>query len=331
MNVQLLAFTERGFALAERLAAALGGQAARCGAPLSLADWTARAFSSADGLIFVGAAGIAVRAVAPHVNRKDSDPAVVVVDELGRFAVPILSGHLGGANDLARRIARLIGAIPVITTATDLNDVFAVDEWAKRQGCAVAEPERIKQVSGKLLAGDAVTFRSPWPIAGAPPQGVELARGEEWDFSLTLGPDGRETLHLVPKIVVLGVGCRRGTPQETLERAYQEFLTQHRLYPQAVAKVCTIDLKGDEPGLLAFCQAHGLSLQTFSAQQLGQVQGEFTPSAFVTQVTGVDNVCERSAVLGSGGTLYVNKTAGNGVTMAAALAPFAPDWRWQYE
>ena len=92
----------------------------------------------------------------------------MVLDECGRFAVPILSGHLGGANDLARALAAVCGAVPVITTATDANGVFAVDEWAKHQNCTVLEPERIKLVSGALLAGKTVQFASDWPIAGAP-------------------------------------------------------------------------------------------------------------------------------------------------------------------
>lgn len=99
---------------------------------------------------------------------------MVVVDEAGRFAVPILSGHLGGANGLAQKIANLCGAVPVITTATDLNGVFAVDQWAKKQNCAILNPEGIKSVSGALLAGGRVELCSPWPMAGEPPKGVSL-------------------------------------------------------------------------------------------------------------------------------------------------------------
>ena len=96
---------------------------------------TAAQFAQSDALVFVGAVGIAVRAIAPHCRSKATDPAVVVLDECGRFAIPLLSGHLGGANDLARRLAKACGAVPVITTATDANGVFAVDEWAKHQHC----------------------------------------------------------------------------------------------------------------------------------------------------------------------------------------------------
>ena len=155
MSRAYAAFTETGLALAETLARALPGPVTRCGhGGPSLAEWTAAAFAQNEALIFVGAVGIAVRAIAPLCRSKASDPAVVVVDECGRFAVPLLSGHLGGANDLARAIAALCGAVPVITTATDAHGLFAVDEWARHQNCRVLEPERIKTVSGKLLAGE---------------------------------------------------------------------------------------------------------------------------------------------------------------------------------
>lgn len=301
----LISFTDRGQSLTERLARALDGQAVRCNQDQSLDSWTKEHFQTGNALIFVGAAGIAVRAVAPYVKSKATDPAVVVVDEAGQFAIPILSGHLGGANDLAQKIANLCGAVPVITTATDLSGVFAVDQWAKRQSCAILNPEGIKTVSGALLAGGRVELCSPWPVAGEPPEGISL--------------------RLMPKIAVLGVGCKRGTPQETLERMF----TALPVHPASFCKVCSIDLKQNEPGLLAFCRAHGLELETFSAAELQGVPGEFSPSEFVERVTGVDNVCERAAVLGSGGTLLLKKRTGDGVTMAVAAKPFTPNWRWQ--
>ena len=185
MTVRLLAFTQKGMELARRLAAELSGEAARCGEGCTLDAWTADAFANADALVYVGAAGIAVRAVAPYAGNKASDPAVVAVDECGRFAVPLLSGHLGGANRLARRIGAVCGALPVITTATDANGAFAVDEWAVRQGCCVLDVPRIKRVSAKILAGGMAVLRSPWPVAGTPPAGV-AADGGALDFELTV-------------------------------------------------------------------------------------------------------------------------------------------------
>lgn len=331
MKLAYLAFTEKGEQLAGRLAAALGGGVQRCGGSCSLSAWTAAHFPQSDGLVYIGAAGIAVRAIAPHLQSKTSDPAVVVVDACARYAIPILSGHLGGANDLARAIGRVCGALPVLTTATDVNGVFAVDEWAKRQNCRIVNPEQIKTVSAKLLAGGTVTVQSAWPIAGQPPRNVRQTEDSGADVLLNLRPGTGEALRLVPRIAVLGVGCKKNVLPQTLEAALAAFLTGAGICEQAISAVASIDLKKEEPGLVAFCAAHGWPLKTYSAEQLRAVEGRFTPSAFVQSVIGVDNVCERSAVLASGGTLCRGKTAGNGVTMALALAPYRPDWRWQDE
>ena len=305
MTRAYLAFTDTGLALARRLADALPGSVDRCGSGgVSLAGWTALQFAQSDALVFVGAVGIAVRAIAPHCRSKASDPAVVVLDECGRFAVPVLSGHLGGANDLARALAAVCGAVPVITTATDAHGIFAVDEWAKR-------------------------FAAEFPVQGTPPVGVDPARTPaEADFALTLSPAG-DALHLVPRIGVLGIGCRRGTCAEQLEAAFADFCARHSLAPACITAVASIDLKADEAGLLAFCRAHGWPITFYSAEQLRALSGPFTPSPFVQSVTGVDNVCERAAVLASGGCIRIPKQAGGGVTFALALCPYAPDWRWQ--
>ncbi len=190
MRVSCIAFTERGYALAERTARALS-DCAQTGeddpgwdvsvsrgfgeGKVDLRAWTALAWEASDALLFVGAAGIAVRAIAPHVASKASDSAVVAIDEAGRFAVPLLSGHLGGANELAQTVARVAGAIPVITTATDVRGVWAVDTWARRAGLAVSNPEAIKRVSARLLSGGRVALYSDMPISGQPPEGVDIA------------------------------------------------------------------------------------------------------------------------------------------------------------
>ncbi len=329
MTVRLISFTDRGQELGARLAEALGGVLSRCGQPMALQTWTARAFAEAEALVFIGAAGIAVRAVAPYVRSKASDPAVVVVDETGRFAIPILSGHLGGANALAREIAGILGGTPVITTATDCSGVFAVDLWAKRQGCAVAEPERIKAVSARLLSGGSVTVKSDFPISGSAPQGIVPAASAASDVHVTLTPGDGPALHLIPRIAVLGVGCKRGVSRCALEQALFRLLDLAGISPLALSAVSSIDRKAQEPGLLAFCETHGLPLRTFLPEELQRVEGVFSGSDFVKRVTGVDNVCERSAVLCSGGRLLVRKQAAEGITMALALRPFAPDWRWQ--
>jgi len=332
-RIAFLSFTDRGASLAESLRERLGGTAecARRLPDFSLTEWTAAAFARADALVFIGAVGIAVRAVAPYLRSKALDPAVVAVDERARFAVPVASGHLGGANDLAREIARLTGAQAVVTTATDAGGVFAVDEWARRQGCAVVNPPKIKTVSSALLAGRQVRIRSDFPVEGRPPAGVTLCADQPWDACVSIFRGG-EGLRLAPRAAVLGVGCRRGTPAEALERAFAELTERTGLEPLAVCAAATIDLKADEPGLLAFCRSRGWPLRTYSAEELSRAEGEFSASAFVQSVTGVDNVCERSAVLAcGGGTLIQKKIAGGGVTMALAVRPVRLNWRWQDE
>ena len=329
-RIAYLSFTERGAALAEQLRAALGGTASctRRIEGFSLPQWTAEAFGAFDALVFVGAVGIAVRAVAPFLKSKARDPAVVAVDECGRFAVPVVSGHLGGGNDLAREIAAICGAVAVITTATDANGLFAVDEWAKHQNCAVTDPHGIKAVSARILAGETVRVRSEWPVEGECPVGVALTDGPDWDVWVDVRRH-EGGLCLTPKALVLGVGCRRGTPREVLETAFRELCEEQNLWPEAVCGAATIDLKAEEAGLLDFCAAHGWPLTCYSAEELRRSEGTFTPSAFVEQTTGVDNVCERSAVLAGGGVLLTGKHAGNGVTMALAWQPLRLDWRWK--
>ena len=327
MKLAFLAFTEKGFALAGSLAQALGGSVMRCGKPDSLSDWTKKHFAEADGLVFVGAVGIAVRAIAPYIEKKWKDPAVVAVDECAQFAVPLLSGHLGGANRLARAVSEVCGAQAVITTATDVNGVFAVDEWARCQGLSVIDPQHIKLISGKLLAGGSVKVYSRSPIEGQCPTGVEVTPTLPADVAVSVWQE-EAVLSLVPKTVVLGVGCRKGTPQSTIESVLERFLQESRLHLESICTVTSIDLKKEEPGLLDFCRSHGWDFQTCTAEELRQAPGEFTPSAFVSQITGVDSVCERSAVFVSGGDLYVEKFAADGVTMAAAGKPFRLDWNW---
>ena len=330
MKCAYLAFTAKGHVLAQHLARTCPGTVTRCGADgVSLAAWTAKQFSNADALVFVGAVGIAVRAIAPHCRGKAVDPAVVVLDEQGRFAVSLLSGHLGGANDLTRKLAAACHAVPVITTATDGRGIFAVDEWAVRQHCAVAEPERIKYISGTLLAGKRVHYFSDWQIEGEPPAGVvPAATAAQADFVLTLTPEG-EALHIVPRIAVLGIGCKRGISECRLQEAFSVFCAANALAPQSVAAAASIDLKKDEQGLLDFAKNNGWTTEFYTAETLRTVRGHFTASQFVKGVTGVDNVCERAAVKAAGGKLFIPKWAYNGVTFAVALRPFAPDWRWK--
>ena len=324
MRIGLIAFTRRGEALARRLAEGLctqGEEAASCAGfgpgHIALKDWTQQGFAQHDALIYVGAVGIAVRAVAPHLRGKLTDPAVLVLDEGGRFCISLLSGHVGGANALCQRVAALAGALPVVTTATDGRGLFAVDTWAAARGLTIANPEGIKRVSSKILEGQTVTVFSDIPLTGTPPQGVVCVQEGEADVVIGLHDDPG-ALTLVPRCAALGVGCRKGASQADIETGFAQFMQQHGLHPACIAQVASIDLKASEPGLVGFCAAHGFPLVTFSAEQL-RAQGEgFTASAFVSSAVGVDNVCERSAMAASGGRLLARKTICCGVTFALA-------------
>lgn len=343
MKLAYLAFSEQGYELAGKLAAALGGTAYRSGRPLSSAQWTKAHFAVEDGLVFVGAAGIAVRAIAPFVRDKTTDPAVVVIDERGLNVIPILSGHLGGANDLARRIAAETGANCAITTATDVNGIFAVDEWSKHQGCHLLESERIVQISGALLAGQDITVASRWDIGGEPPKGIHPVRSgaeteeEAADITLDAFSKNEDTLHLVPSVCVLGIGCRKGTKEEAIEDLLEKLVEETGLRTTSVCGVASIDLKQEEEGLLSFCRSHGWEAVFYTSEELAAVPGGFSASQMVQSVTGVDNVCERSAALRAGksegepGEVVVKKMSGGGVTMAVAMKEYRPDWEWKNE
>ena len=192
-----------------------------------LARFAQQAMVDCDLIVFVGAAGIAVRAVAPYLAGKALDPAVLVIDEAGRFVVPILSGHLGGANALAERLADGLGATAVITTATDGRAAFAVDTWAAAHGCAVVDPQNIKHVSGALLRGEPLGLRSDFSVEGRLPAQVTLDGTPDSGFVIgfdTKAAPFAHTLHLVPRVVYLGIGCRRGTDAQTIEQAVQAAL-----------------------------------------------------------------------------------------------------------
>ena len=276
-------------------------------------------FASTELMIFVGSCGIAVRKIAPYVHDKRTDPAVVCVDELGTFVIPLLSGHIGGANALARRIAEKLYATPVITTATDINRRFSVDTWAAEHGCTIRSMKLAKAVSAAILEGD-VPLKSDFTIAGTMPNGV--IPGESGSIGVYLTVTDREpfdqTLRLIPKLLHLGIGCRRGTQKEAIQNAVEQVFSENGLDFRAVKCAASIDLKREEEGLLSFCEGQTIPIAFYTAEELTAVPGDFTPSPFVQKVTGVDNVCERAALLGAD-HLIVKKTACCGVTVAVAM------------
>ncbi len=295
----------------------------------SLPRFTQQAMADCDLIVFVGAAGIAVRAVAPYLSGKAFDPAVVVVDEAGKFVIPILSGHLGGANGFAKRVAEGLGAQAVITTATDLRGKFAVDSWAEGHRCKVYNTENIRNISGALLRGEKAGLTSAFPVKGQLPENVSLEAGLEAGILIGYDLDSMpytHTLNLIPQIVHLGIGCRKGVSEGQVEAAVRNALERAGIPFEALCAAATISLKSGEPGLLLFCKKHGLEFHVFAPAELNELRGGFTESDFVKKTAGVGNVCERAAVLSSKcGRLICRKASFEGVTVAFA------EERWRIE
>ncbi len=334
MNAVIFAFTESGISTARRVRETIGG---RIVAPTRLAggdvegcegalsDFVGGAFDS-DALVFVSAAGIALRAVAPHVASKRSDPAVLCLDERARFVIPLLSGHIGGANRLARTLAQALGATPVVTTATDVNGRFAVDAWAAERGFFISDMALAKAVSAAILTRDIpicadVAFDDKLPAG--------LIRGESGPLGVCVSTQDRhpfdETLLLVPRALAVGVGCKRGASAETISALIDRVFKAHGLRIEAVARVATIDVKRGEPGLISLCAARRWPTAFYGAEQLAAVPGAFEESEFVREVVGVGNVCERAALAG-GGRLIAPKTVRDGVTVAVAEVEWGIDF-----
>jgi len=329
MKAAVFAFTKRGCETAKRVRDALEGDIRLFAAerlreegfeaiPRPSRPFYGELFGEADALVFIGACGIAVREIAPFVRDKRTDPAVVSVDELSRFVVPLLSGHIGGANELAVKIAESLGAVPVVTTATDINGRFSVDTWAKGRGFILSDMKAAKAVSAAILERDIPLF-SDLPVVSPLPAGVY--EGESGDIGVYIGWEEKEpfkkTLRLIPPTLHLGIGCRKGTEAGAIEKAVAAALKAGNLDRRAVRSVASIDLKASEAGLLEFCEKNAYPARFYTAEELAAVPGDFQASDFVRRVTGVDNVCERAALKGAD-RLLVGKRAQGGVTVAVA-------------
>ena len=340
MKVSIIAFTDNGMEIAYKLSNSLSESNdvdfTRCGKG-ALSTWTEEHFSTNDALIFIGAIGIALRAIAPYIKTKTKDPAVVVVDELGQFSIPILSGHIGGANELALQISKDLGSIPVITTATDINKVFAVDTWAKSQELQILNPECIKLVSSKLLKGESVHVKSDYPIQGNLPKNVYLndleASRVGYDVIITHKDLENEckndALLLVPQIITVGIGCRKDIIFEAIEKSILNIFENENYHILSINALASIDKKANEKGILEFAKKYDLPFNTYSAEELNSLEGDFTKSEFVKSVVEVDNVCERSAVMESNGKLIRRKDTCDGAGVTVALAINDPNISWE--
>jgi len=330
----IVALTPRGHELGLSLARALG----RGDVVLTeghVREALQEAFASGRPLVCVMALGIVVRALAPLVRDKHTDPAVLAVDEAGRFVIPVLGGHAAGANALAQELARAVGATAVLTTASDALGLPAVDLIGRDWGWKVEAAEDLTAVAAAVVRGEPVGV---WQDAGrrdwcAPfgPWPASFTRLDRWpppgrwagllvisDRADSFGGFGPVVVYRPPTLV-LGVGCKRGVPCADIEAMFQEVCRGEGVSPLSLGRVATAALKADEPGLVEFAAGHGVPLCSYSVEELASVGPLPTPSEAVRARVGVAGVAEPAAMLAAQTrTLLMPKRRGRRVTMALA-------------
>lgn len=317
-------------------------------------------FEQVDAIVFVTASGIAVRSVAEHLTHKSKDPAIVCMDECSKHVISLVSGHAGGANALTQMLADVMWATPVITTATDVEGQFSIDDYAREHNLVVTDWAKAKAISAEVLATGA---KPVWVDEAEVSQeeeknaceickeqkstGIDVGKIENDGCENEIGVQklqigshqvvitpqdvsvDAQTLQLIPRCIVAGVGCKKGTSSDKIEHAVQDAFAKAGLRMEALCAVASIDLKKEEAGLLEFCETRKVPFEAYTAEELQAVSGTFSASEFVTGVTGVDNVCERSAVKyasehgANDGELLLRKQAQDGVTVALAYVGVA--------
>jgi len=302
---------------------------------ISLSELRPELFVEADGLLCIMATGIVVRLLAPHLRGKEHDPAVVVMDEAGRFAVSLLSGHLGGANELAVRVALASGGQAVVTTATDVNDLPAWDDLARREDLAVEPLSGIKIFNAFLLERRPVglvdrqnrvaPYFSDIPTVHlarnfADPLLNEVAGKVFVTHRHIPDPDRHGPLLLLrPRDLIVGIGCNRGTSAKEIEEAVTSVMEEAFLAPASIRSLATVAAKWDEAGLAEFAENRKLSIDFHSAEELNRVEGVSPPSDHALEAVGAKGVCEPAALLSArGGPLLVAKKKRGNVTVAVA-------------
>ena len=339
--IVIFSFTEEGCRLNRKLNALLAKAGYEC------VSYTTERFAAGFGMnpmdqdlkqwigvrwgscsfLFIGAAGIAIRYIAPWVADKYRDSAVLSMEEKGGFVIPLLSGHVGGAVRLAMLIAEQTGAVPVVTTATDVQNKFAVDVFAKENHLHIGSRRLAKEISAAVLEGKKIGFYSAYPVEGRMPEELCVCRCLEELGRLPLGiavadagteiKEGKNILFLPPRNLVAGVGCRRGTPGARLKEKLEVLLKELGVSLCQIQALASIDLKRDEAGLLELAQECRVPFATYSADELQEIEAVSSHSEFVEKITGVDNVCERAArKYAPEGVMIQPKIKLNGITYA---------------
>lgn len=293
-------------------------------------DTVERLFVTCSELVFIMATGIVVRTIAPLLRSKQSDPAVVVMDEAGQFAISLVSGHVGGANDLARYCATLTGGVPVVTTATDVRNKPAVDVLAQKLNCVPVPGDNVKKINRALAEGETVWLASRWTLPPVFTRGFALAAPPPGEWKVVVTPElpAREekTLYLLPRNLVVGIGCRRGVPGEVLIEAMEKVLAGVPAGPIRVRLLATVDIKMDEEGIYQAARYYGVRVHFVTREEIKKMAGTYQESLFVKKAVGVGGVCEPAAMVAANqGQIIVPKRKEGSVTVAVAEEKL---WWW---
>lgn len=290
-----------------------------------LSDVTEKAFKNSDKIIFISSTGIAVRAVSSFIMSKDKDPGVVVVDLSSKYAISLLSGHLGGGNELTHEVSRILECEPVITTATDTMNITAPDIIAKKHGLIIDDLRKAKHIAALLVDGREVGIKDEYGI-------VEIGKGykkidelEENSLWITHDKDCNnnelnfsKVLKLIKNDIVLGIGCRRNTSYEKIRDFISETFKKYNYDLRAVNKIVSVDVKKDEEGIIKFAESLGCPFETFTREEIRQVEDKYDKSEFVFKTLGVYCVCEPCVDL-SGAQVVISKIKHEGMTLAIGI------------
>lgn len=360
MNIVYFSLTRQGSCLARKLNDVLPGEIVTKESLLSenirFSEKVCSVWDNAQGLVFIMASGIVVRTVAPLLKSKTCDPAIVVMDGEGKFAVSLLSGHLGGANDLAKRLSEICGAQAVITTGTDVANTLAFDLFATQYGFRIENIDKLKYISSAMIEKEPLLVFSSWGDCPDFPDNILLYTkdgrpsclasdsilkksamvflGHEYDESVfygnTLWDNGLPLLKLRPRNLYVGVGCKKNTDPQLLEEAFKDFLQRYHICKDDIAGIATIGLKKDEPAIQSLCHSCGLSLTVMDVNEILPLESlyKLEGSSFVRSVAKVASVCEGSALAAAWQSvphpeqskvrLICRKTKYEGITLALA-------------
>ena len=325
--IGIISVTEKGDILANKLAAALNATLYLKSKILDfkLSKVTEEAMLKHRGVIFISSTGIAVRAIAPYLKGKDKDPGVVVVDVSNNYSISLISGHIGGGNDLALEVSKILKNKPIITTATDNLGVVSPDVIAMRNSLVIENLKDAKAIATLLVSGEVIGFKDDRSLINVPSGYRKVENLEEnsvWitnkivdDNRLDNGnSDSYKILRLIRKDIVVGVGCRRGIKSKRLEEFVMRTLEENNIDFRSVTKIGSIDLKKDEKAIKDLKDKLKCEFKTFSKDEILKIQDRFEGSDFVEKNLGVRAVSEPSVEL-MGGNIIIPKIKLNGMTL----------------